>query len=110
MTAHRARTLRLRARPAQVLEHEKYNLAEGFYVVNMTYHLLQRGAAFCTDPQRDETLRRMAEELEAAMRCAAPRRLPCALPPLWETTLPTLLGTRSPPSKRLLNGDTHPFR
>ena len=32
-----------------VLRHEKYNLAEGWFFVNMTYSMLAQGAAFCRD-------------------------------------------------------------
>jgi len=50
-----------------VAAHEKYNLAEGFYFLNMSMHLLERGAAFCQDPDVGETLATMATQLEARM-------------------------------------------
>jgi len=50
-----------------VLEHEKYNLAEGFTFANISYSLLSRGAAFCTDPSYETTLAEMHTLLEAAM-------------------------------------------
>jgi hypothetical protein len=50
-----------------VLEHEKYNLAEGFTFVGIQYTLLSRGAAFCTDPKRDAILSGWNASLEDAM-------------------------------------------
>jgi len=50
-----------------VAAHEKYNLAEGFYFLNMSMHLLERGAAFCQDPDVGETLATMSAQLEARM-------------------------------------------
>lgn len=50
-----------------VLLHEKYNLAEGFTFVDIQYTLLSRGAAFCTDPERDAILSRWNTTLEDAM-------------------------------------------
>lgn len=47
-----------------VAEHEKYNLAEGNYFLNMSYYMLERGAAFCTDPNLNLTLATMS------VRCA----------------------------------------
>ena len=48
-------------------QHEKYNLAEGFTFVNISYSLLGGGAAFCSDPQRATTVERWNASLEAAM-------------------------------------------
>ena len=50
-----------------VLFHEGYNLVEGYYVVELTLGLIIRGAAFCTDPSRDELLLKWRDELEAVM-------------------------------------------
>ena len=48
-------------------QHEKYNLAEGFTFVNISYSLLGGGAAFCSDPQRATKVERWNAPLEAAM-------------------------------------------
>ena len=50
-----------------VLQHEGYNLVEGYYVVELTHDLIIRGADFCTDPSRDELLRAWSDELEEKM-------------------------------------------
>jgi len=50
-----------------VLKHEKYNLAEGFYFLNMSYFMLEQGAAFCHDPNLGATLDRMSAGLEATL-------------------------------------------
>ena len=52
---------------SSINQHEKYNLAEGFTFVNISYSLLGGGAAFCSDPQRATTVERWNASLEAAM-------------------------------------------
>jgi len=50
-----------------VLDHEKYNLAEGFTFVNISYTLLARGADFCTDLERDTITKQWRVRMEDAM-------------------------------------------
>ena len=50
-----------------VLKHEKYNLAEGFYFLNMSYFMLEQGSAFCRDPNLGATLDKMSTGLEATL-------------------------------------------
>ena len=51
-----------------LLEHERYNLAEGERFVNISYTLLEWGASFCTDPARDEAVAQWNTTLERAMK------------------------------------------
>jgi len=50
-----------------VLEHEKYNVAEGFDFVNISMTILKAGASFCKDPQLTETVAQMRDQLETSM-------------------------------------------
>ena len=50
-----------------VMNHEKYNLAEGFYFLNMTMQMLSEGASFCLDADIAGKVARMSEALEARM-------------------------------------------
>ena len=50
-----------------VMAHEKYNLVEGYYFLNMTYHILNQGAAFCLDPNLESVLAEMSAGLEEVM-------------------------------------------
>ena len=50
-----------------MLEHEKYNLAEGFTFVNISYTLLGRGARFCTEPHHRAIVAEWEAQLEAGM-------------------------------------------
>ena len=47
-----------------VLTHEKHNLAEGFYFLNMSYYMLERGAEFCLDPNLKSILATMTVEMQ----------------------------------------------
>jgi len=50
-----------------VMDHEMYNLAEGYYFLNMSMSLLARGAAFCREPALDSILKTMSIDLEERM-------------------------------------------
>jgi len=51
----------------EVLVHEKHNLAEGTYFANMTNYMIERGGAFCRDPNLESVLTTMSAEMEARM-------------------------------------------
>ena len=50
-----------------VLTHEKYNLAEGNFFLNMSYQMLERGAEFCLDPDLESILATLTTELQARL-------------------------------------------
>jgi len=50
-----------------VMAHEKHNLVEGYYFLNMTYHILNQGTAFCLDPNLESVLAEMSAGLEEVM-------------------------------------------
>lgn len=50
-----------------VMLHEKYNLAEGFYFVNMSMFMVEQGAAFCRRPDLPAVVATLSEELEHRM-------------------------------------------
>ena len=50
-----------------ILEHEKYNLGEGFAFLKLSMSLIERGAAFCTDPNRTAVFAEMNSTLEQGM-------------------------------------------
>jgi len=49
------------------MEHERYNLVEGFYFINMTMQMLMAGSTFCRDAAPATTRARISAELEEAM-------------------------------------------
>ena len=49
----------------QVLKHEKFNLAEGYYFLNISYSLLARGAAFCREPDLEARVATLSAGFEA---------------------------------------------
>ena len=69
-----------------VLEHEPFNIGEGYYVVNLTNHLLRAGPAFCATPGGvAPTVARWRRELEVVM---ARHRGNTAFDELWDSFKP----------------------
>jgi len=52
---------------AHVLEHENYNVAEGFAFVNVSMTLLGSGPSFCQSPDLEATVAEMRDQLETTM-------------------------------------------